>query len=183
MTRKKINHIITKIQKGQESALSELMQNTMPDAIKIARNIIYDLEFVEDVVQEAFIKVWKNIDKYDTKKGEFHSWFYKIIQNECIDRNRKGKIFESLNPEIDYPLSEGSLENDIHFKLLKSRVLTIALSLPFKQRKVFTLRDIHELSIDEVSKNLEMSHGSVKTNLYLARKKIKEVLEKEEAVK
>ncbi len=183
MTPKKINHIIKKIQKGQESAISELMQNTMSDAIKIARNIIYDLEFVEDVVQEAFIKVWKNIDMYDTKKGEFHSWFYKIIQNECIDRNRKGKIFGSLTSEANYPISEGSLENDLHFKLLKSRVLTIALSLPLRQREVFTLRDIQELSIDEVAESLEMSHGSVKTNLYLARRKIKEVLEKEETVK
>ena len=180
MTQAKLFQIVQKIRRGHKNGISDLMRLTMTDALTIAKNTLFNDTEIEDAVQETYIKVWQNINSFDKDKGEFFSWFYRIVHNECIDRNRKGRFFQNSESLDNIRIPDNSNEDDLHFKLLKNRVLTIAISLPTKQREVFLMRDIRALSIKEVKKIKEMSEGSIKTNLYLARKKIKEILQNEE---
>ncbi len=179
MTQTKLFHIVQKIKRGHKNGISDLMKYTMTDAMTIAKNILLNENEVQDAVQEAYIKVWQNIDSFNQDKGAFLSWFFRIVHNECIDRNRKGRFFQNSEDIDNIRITDKSNEDRLHFKLLKSRALKIATTIPAKQRQVFLLRDIMALSINEVSDLTGMSEGSVKTNLYLARKRIREVLQKE----
>lgn len=179
MRQENIINIIRQIKQGQKNALSELIKDTIGLAMTIVNNILFDPNDIEDAIQEIYIRVWQKIESYNPNKGQFSTWFYKIVQNECVDRNRKYKKL------VQIPLSDNLIEQSqpideqIHNKYLKNKVITIALSLPTKQREVFVMRDIQNMTIEEVHKATGLSAGSVKTNLYHARKRIKELIEKE----
>lgn len=180
MRQQDIVHIIKHIKLGSEKAVSELIQHTIGLAMTIAKNILYNSEDIDDAVQESFIKTWKNIESYDAQKGLFSTWFFRIVQNECIDRNRKGKLLNHSQLTEDLIDPKQTVDEHFDYKQLRIDVLTIAQSLPIKQKEIFFLRDIQNLTIEEVQKHTGMTNGSIKTNLYLARKKIREVLKSRE---
>ncbi len=179
MRQEDVIHIIQSVKEGNEKAVSELIQLTIGLAMNIAKNILHNSDDIDDAVQESYIKAWKNIKTYDANKGLFSTWFYKIAHNECIDRNRKMSTQNHSQLTDDLFDSTQAADEQLYYKQLKSNVLTISTSLPEKQREIFLLRDIQNLTINEVQKMTGMSTGSIKTNLYLARKKIKEVLDSE----
>lgn len=180
MKQEDINNIIHKIKAGDKPAFSELVKRTMNLAQNIASDVLVDSSEIEDAIQETYIKIWNSIFRYDPGKGNFLSWFSRILHNECIDRNRKSKTFihKELTDNIEYKSSQ--IDDVLYLNQIKCLILEIGLTLPAKQQEVFQLRDIQGLSIKEVCLKTGMSEGSVKTQLYLARKKIKEDLENHE---
>jgi len=173
--------ILNQIKKGHKNAFSDLIKETITLAMTIAKNILFDSREVEDTVQDSYIKVWKNIGSYDSDRAQFTTWFYRIVQNECIDRNRKAKKLNQVQLSDDLKESGLGIDDLLHYKELKNNVLTISHSLPRKQREVFILRDVQNMTIEEVQKETGMSIGSIKTNLYLARKKIRKTMCREES--
>ena len=171
--------IIKRIRSGDHKAISELVKKTMNLALLITNNVLYKRSEIEDTIQDIYLKIWENLDQYDETEGKFISWFSRIAQNQCIDRNRKIRV------NIDENIPENKLDDSppvdekIHNSDLKNEIMKISLDLPDKQREVFILRDIQNLTLKEVQKQTGLSTGSIKTNLYLARKKIKELLDPE----
>ncbi|MCK5704484.1 MAG: RNA polymerase sigma factor, partial [Cyclobacteriaceae bacterium] len=130
--------------------------------------------------QESFIKVWKKIN---TSKShyKFTTWLYKIVINTCLDRLRKkarhNAIFAPMNDQDDlYNAMLVSPKIEFEENQLVEFIRVIASKLSGKQHSVFVLHDLEELSQEEISKILNMSRGSVKSNLYHARKAIRKVL-------
>lgn len=134
-----------------------------------------------DVVQEAFLRVWKNIDRYDPNQ-RFTTWLYKIVANLCVDRfrtlQRNRSIF--LSRERDPMMEDLPDERDwatLQFhEHLADIVRTLSKQLSRTQRLVFTLRDLQDLSVEEVVQITGLSVGSVKSNLHYARKSIRDIL-------
>jgi RNA polymerase sigma-70 factor (ECF subfamily) len=144
--------------------------------------MLYDEDEAEDVVQEAFIRVWKHIDEF---KGEhrFTTWLYAIVSNLCLDRLRRRKrtrrIFARYeqNPEIEH-LADIPVTDEVHSNNDLVRIIRVlAERLSPKQRLVFALRDLQECSVEETAEITGMSAGSVKSNLCHARRHIRAMLE------
>ena len=138
--------------------------------------MVVDHDDANDVVQNIFIKVWQNIDKFQAN-SELYTWIYRICVNESLTflKRKKTKFFlpiVDIEKELSGKLDGGSFTGDeIERKLQKA-----LLKLPEKQRIVFNLRYYDEMPYEEMSKVLDTSVGALKASYHHAAKKIEEIL-------
>ena len=173
--------IIQRIKKGDQLAFKQLVNLHQTYAFKLAFRIVCNEEDARDVVQESFIKIWRNIKSYQSSI-KFTTWMYKIVTNTAIDQYRKNtknktiSIDEAGNSitKVDNNSTNKNLDNIELARLIRQ----LAEGLPEKQRMVFVLRDIQGFGSIEVQEILEMSETVVKSNLYHARKTVKVKLNK-----
>ena len=150
-------------------------------AFNVAFRILCNEEDAKDVVQDSFIKIWKNIINFNTEL-KFTTWMYKIVILTAIDKRKtlKQRRMVSLDA-ISNTL--GSIERDgpdtrLNNEQLGNVIEEFSAELPEKQRLVFILRDIQGLESNEVETILDMNESSVKSNLYHARQIVRRKLEK-----
>lgn len=162
-------------------AFEQLVRNYQPDAFSLAMKFLCDETEASDVVQESFLRVWKNIDRYDPNQ-KFTTWLYKIVSNLCVDRFRSLKRSRSLFLSRDRDPMMEDLPDERDWETLRSQeqlaeiVRTLSNRLSRTQKLVFTLRDLQDLTVEEVVEITGLSIGSVKTNLHYARKSIRDML-------
>ena len=142
---------------------------------------------VEDLAQEVFIKVYKNLSKF---KGDssLYTWIYKITVNLCLDEVKKRKNIIYLDEKLE--VEDGELERELpssdktqvelyEEKELKEKLHKCIGKLPEKQRVMIVLRDIKGFSYEEISEITSVKLGTVKSQINRARLKLKELLDKE----
>ncbi|MBI5729788.1 MAG: RNA polymerase sigma factor [Ignavibacteriales bacterium] len=172
-----LNELILKANKGDTKAFEVIVRNYHKFGYAVAFKILYNEEDAKDVVQECFIRIWKHLNEYD-KKIKFTTWMYKIVVNLCFDKlrsqKRKRNIFKNFDEESVINAPGGiDLEKELTNKELAAIIKHFASGLSEKQKTVFILRDMEDLSIEEVSEIMNISSGSVKTNLFYARQSIR----------
>ncbi len=137
-------------------------------------------EEVEEILQDVFLSVWKNLRGFDPQI-KFSSWIYRIAHNQTISLFRKfktrGRDQESeLTPELFLPTAENFV-TDIDSKIDACLVQTALEEMPSKYREVLILRFFEDLSYDEISDVLRCSVGTVSTLVARARKKFRAIAE------
>lgn len=163
--------------KGDVHAFRTLVEKLQSYAYTLAFRILLNEEEAKDAVQDSFIKVWKNLGSYNGKYL-FTTWMYRIVVNTCIDRLKEIKKHSEIYSDS---ISESrNAEESIINRELAKQIRGLSKELPQKQRIIFILNDLQGLSLDEASEVLNMPKGLVKSNLYYARKSIKEKLLKTE---
>ena len=173
--------VITRSQCRDLAAFEQLVRKYQPYAFSLAMKFLCDEAEASDVVQDSFLRVWKNIDRYDPKQ-RFTTWLYKIVINLCVDRFRVLKRSRSIflsrdrDPVMEDLPDERDWETMRSHEQLADVIRTLSGRLSPKQRIVFTLRDLQDLTVEEVVEITGLSTGSVKTNLHYARKSIRDVL-------
>ncbi len=169
---------------GDSAAFGALVRNTQSYAYSLAFRLLCNDQDARDVVQDAFIRVWEHLKEYDRSK-KFSTWLYTIVSNLCMDRlrSRKRRISLFVSQQGEDPVDPNELESVQSNAELASIIERLTGQLPATQRLVFVLRDLQSLSVDEVAEAAKLSVGSVKTNLHLARKRIRELLVKHDYVK
>jgi len=174
-----LHHIINQIKKGNRTAFRQVVEQYREYAFKLAFRIVCNEEDAKDVVQDSFIKIWRNIHSYDPSV-KFTTWAYKIVTHSAIDIYRKNarqlsvSLDESMNTSS--PAALNSSQKSHCNRDLSIHIGKIAGNLPEKQRLVFILRDIQGMDSKEVQEILDMTETTVKSNLYHARKTVKEKL-------
>lgn len=170
--------------KGDQRAFQKLVETYQDQAYALAMRFLRDANEAQDVVQESFIRVWKHLRSFDTERN-FGAWLYKIVTNCCLDRlkalhrwRRIFRFFERDEYHSEQLLNPGDPEKEIHNRDLVHMIQELVPTLPRKQSTVFTLRDLQNLSVDEVAEVTGLSPGSVKSNLYYARRTIRQKLQK-----
>jgi len=173
------SQIIHQIKRGNQSAFRLLVEQYQAYAFKLSFRIVCNEEDAKDVVQESFIKIWRNISNYNTST-KFTTWMYKIVTNSAIDLYRKNARQNSISLDESIGTVSEAQQNYINKnqdnKELSILIRKMADGLPEKQRMIFVLRDLQEMDSPEVQEILEISETTVKSNLYHARKTIKEKL-------
>ncbi|MFC1583516.1 RNA polymerase sigma factor [Candidatus Neomarinimicrobiota bacterium] len=167
---------------GDQRAFQCLVESYQSQAYALAMRFLRDENEAQDVVQESFIRVWKHLHSFDTDRN-FGTWLYKIVTNCCLDHlkalRRWRRMFRFFEREeensVELP-GTGSVENEAHNRDLSRIIHKLVAILPRKQGTVFTLRDLQNLSVDEVAEVTGLSPGSVKTNLHYARRTIRKKL-------
>ncbi|MEK6553477.1 MAG: RNA polymerase sigma factor, partial [Bacteroidota bacterium] len=172
-----LNELILKANNGDTKAFEVIVRNYNKFGYAVAFRILCNEEDAKDVVQECFIKIWKHLNEYD-KKIKFTTWMYKIVVNLCFDKlksqKRRRNIFKNLDEDSVINVPGGiDLEKELTNKELAAMIKHFASGLSEKQKTVFILRDMEDLSIEEVSEIMNISSGSVKTNLFYARQSIR----------
>ncbi|MBC8321011.1 MAG: sigma-70 family RNA polymerase sigma factor [Bacteroidetes bacterium] len=174
-------NIINNARNGDKEAFGKLVLQHQQYAFNLAFRIVCNEDDAKDIVQDSFIKIWKNMKLYHTKI-KFTTWMYKIVSNTAIDQLRLNKKMDMVNID-DY--KERYRQNSVNTPetLLSNRetgqlISLYADTLSEKQRLVFVLRDLQGLKSSEVEGILALPETTVKSNLYHARKAIGEKLHK-----
>lgn len=176
--------LIERIRGKDRYAADELIRRHQNFALRVAFRYLKDEEDAIDAAQDAFIKVFKSIDKFSSN-SRFTTWLYSIIQNICIDRIRQKKRRDSKQEEIfESEITEATecLELSMEKRDTRERILNAAEGLHPKQKETFFLRDIDNLSVEETAEIMNISTGAVKSNLYHARKFLREALSEQLSV-
>jgi RNA polymerase sigma-70 factor, ECF subfamily len=142
-------------------------------------------EDAEDLLQEIFIKVYKNLNGYDLKL-KFSSWIYRIAHNQIIDNFRKSKarpdvIDVEVNDDLINNLkSDFDLNEEIDNKFLNSEMKGIFVKMDKKYREVLVLKYLEDKDYNEISDILKKPKGTVATLLNRAKKQFKKVYNKKD---
>lgn len=141
------------------------------------RNMLKNHDDTNDVLQNTFIKIFRNIDQF---KGDskLYSWMYRIATNEAISfLNQKAKKLNISSEELQEQIIS-NLESDVYFDgdRIKLKLQKAISSLPPKQQLVFNMRYFEEMKYKEMSEILETSEGGLKASYHHAAKKIEEYL-------
>lgn len=142
------------------------------------RHIVLNHEDANDVLQNAFLKIWNNLDTFQGKSA-LSTWLYRIAINEALDFVRRQKNVNSATVSTeDEPGVAARLMGDDYFDgdEAQARLQEAVARLPEVQRTVFTLKYFDELKYSEISKILDTSEGALKASYHLAVKKITEYL-------
>lgn len=141
------------------------------------RNIVKNHDDADDVLQNVFIKVFKNIRKF---KGEskLYSWLYRIATNESITFLNKQSAKKGISNEELNTILVSNLKADVYYDGddMQYKLQLAIASLPQKQQLVFTMKYFEDLKYKEMSKILETSEGALKASYHLAVKKIEEFI-------
>jgi RNA polymerase sigma-70 factor (ECF subfamily) len=133
----------------------------------------------EDALQEIFIKVFDRIKNYRGDSA-FSTWLYRMTANHCLDILRRRKILSFIGMDNAPEASDKTESNRLGAQMGLSPVVEKALSrLPEKQKRCLVMREMEDLSYEEIAQALGLSLGSVKSNIHRAKGFLKECLEKE----
>jgi RNA polymerase sigma-70 factor (ECF subfamily) len=141
------------------------------------RRLVLDHDDANDVLQNVFVKVWKNLEGF-REDAQLYTWLYKIATNECLTFLEKQKKTNSVSlSDVETGLSN-TLKADAQFdpNKLEWKLQKAILGLPEKQRIVFNLRYYDEMPYEEMSRVLDTSEGALKASYHHAVKKIEEFI-------
>ena len=163
---------------GSEKSYKKLVEKYEQPLYFHIRKMIKEQELLEDLVQEVFIKAFKNLNSYSNEYA-FSTWLYRIATNHTIDYLRKRKLqtlsindpLKTKDGEMEVQLPDNSFATDSRIiKKERKAILTKAIEeLPEKYRMVIEMRHMEERSYQEISEFLDIPLGTVKAHIFRAR--------------
>lgn len=153
-----------------------LYQRYEPDMLRyIYRLTAVGEDEARDILQEAFIKIWRKLNEFETDL-KFASWVYRIVHNESISYYRKKRSYgKDRTLEVER-YSETLVDEEVEIDTEERLAMTRAIleSLPMKYREVLVLRYYEKMSYDEISDILKIPEGTVAIRINRAKKLFRE---------
>jgi RNA polymerase sigma-70 factor (ECF subfamily) len=178
--------LVERARSGDQQAFSTLVTQYERKIYRLALNITRNEEDAEDVLQEAFLKAYEHLDRFEGH-SKFYTWLVRIAVNEALMKLRKRKGDRTVS--LDEPMETGEetvtreiavWEDNPEQRYSREEMQSIldeaVASLKPDFRTVFTLRDIEELSTEETAEALGISVPAVKSRLLRARLALREKL-------
>jgi RNA polymerase sigma-70 factor (ECF subfamily) len=171
--------ILSKFQdeKTRNEAFKLLLNKYQQKIYWHVRRMVIDHDDADDLVQDVFIKVWKNLPGFRSD-AQLYTWMYRIATNECITFLNKKKQKNNISlDDVDYELADTLSESD-HFTgdQIQKKLQQALLTLPEKQKLVFNMKYYDDMKYEEISQVLGTSVGALKASFHLAVKKIEAYL-------
>lgn len=170
---------LEQIRNGNTNAYAMLINKHKTMAFNVALRITRNREDAEEVIQDAFLKVYYSLKDFEGK-SKFSTWLYKIVYNQAISKIRKKSIAQSdVDDEIISNFTVGEISRDLNYLASEdqSRYINLALAkLPEEDSAIVTLFYLNESSVEEVSEITGLSESNVKVKLHRSRKKMYEEL-------
>ncbi len=167
--------LVMLLKERQQSAFSYLYDNYSGVLYSVILSIINDRELANDVLQEVFIKIWRQIESYDSTKGRLFTWMMNVTRNASIDMLRsKGFQNNQQNRELTETVYEsvGSVSTNTDKIGLRKLVYT----LKEEYRILVELAYFQGYTQDDISKMLGIPLGTVKTRLRTALIQLREII-------
>ncbi len=164
---------------GDREAFDELVRRTFVETFTLARRLTGNEEDGRDVVQEAYLRAWKGIGKF---RGDaaFSTWLYRITANSAsthVHRRRRHRAepfaegFEPVDAHAEEQISQGAESAET-----LERISLALDDLPPKLRSVVVLKDVYDLSHDDIAGELGITVSAAKVRLHRARRKLRDAL-------
>jgi RNA polymerase sigma-70 factor (ECF subfamily) len=175
--------LIARFQDGDEQAYTELVNRYRDKLMTFVYRFVNDMEQAEDIIQDTMLKLYTH-KHYYRNIAKFSTWIYTIAGNLAKTelrkrKNRKVTNISQMGPEDrDYELPSVAPETDevVQSEYIEKKIQAAIQNLPLHFRTVTILRDIQELSYEEISKIVEVPLGTVKSRINRARLQLQKEL-------
>ena len=142
--------------------------------LRFATQLLKDEDEAKDVVQDVFLKLWQKKDELE-KVDNIAAFAMRMTRNRCLDVIRVGRTIP-ISAETDRRMKEETVDvhNQVEFTESANQIKKLINQLPDLQRTVMYLRDIEQLSYDEIAETTELQMNAIRVNLSRARKKVRD---------
>jgi len=141
----------------------------------LAYRFVGNMTLAEDLVQEAFIKLWTHAVHFDSKKAKFATWFYRIVVNRCLDEKRKRRI-EALPDGFDVADSAIGADQLLEADAVTARLKVVLSGLSERQYTAVTLSYFDGLSNQEAADVMDMNIKAYESLLLRSRAAMRKIL-------
>ncbi|GMR11362.1 MAG: sigma-70 family RNA polymerase sigma factor [Anaerolineae bacterium] len=158
---------------GEDDSFSKIVERYQKPVYNLCYRLLGNHGDAEDASQEAFMKAYKGLEKYDPRRP-FISWLLAIAYNQCIDQLRRRRVtwiglealFDRSDPQSPSPELAAEARSEAE------RVQEALLTLSVKDRAVVVLRYWYDYSYDEIAGTLSLTNSAVKSRLHRARREL-----------
>lgn len=167
--------LIQLLRQKSRHVFSYLYDNYSGALLSIIRNIVNEEELANDVLQEVFVKIWKQIDSYDSNKGRLFTWMLNIARNASIDTIRS-KSFQNSRQNRELTEDVYSAGGTSETRTDQIGLRKLVHNLKEEYRVLVELSYFQGYTQDEIAKMLNMPLGTVKTRLRTALIQLREII-------
>jgi len=172
--------IVETIRGGDPDAFEVLVRRKTSKVYSLCYRIIGNSEDAKDISQLVFIKLWENLEKYDPQYA-FDTWLYRMVTNVAIDfmRNKQSRD-NAVNSNLRLVKTSSDAEQGtiVQRKEVESVLNTVSQVLSPKQKTIFVMNQMDDLSSSEIAKVLGCRESTVRNHLFNARKLMQQQLRK-----
>jgi RNA polymerase sigma-70 factor (ECF subfamily) len=178
--------LVKRALKGDQQAFADIVDLYQDKLYHMSYRMLYNRQEAEDVVQDTFLRVYRNLDRYDDSM-KFSTWIYRIATNLCIDRLRRRRPTYSLDAEsTDHegldgysilPSDDRTPESEIVLSETQRIIRQAIENLPAKYKTVMVLRYLQDMSLQEISDVMDMPVTTIKTRVHRGREFLRKRLE------
>ena len=169
------SELVTLLKQRQEFAFSYLYDNYSASLYSVIVSIVPDKDLASDILQEVFVKIWRQIDSYDIAKGRLFTWMLNVARNASIDAVRSKNYQQSQqNRELTESVYEAGGSTNTNTDYIGLRKIVRKLKEDY--RVLVELSYFEGFTQDEISKMLKIPLGTVKTRLRTALIQLKQVI-------
>lgn len=178
--------LVEAARQGDANAFRELVKRHQRRAYAVALGMVHDPDDARDVVQEAFLKVHKNLATFEGE-AQFFTWLYRIVANLCIDllRKRRGMKVEFDDAMANDDPDEAGISpmrtgfdpgRALADKELREKIMAALDKLSPAHRAVLVMREVEGMSYQDMAEQMKCSIGTIMSRLFHARKKMQSML-------
>lgn len=170
------NELVIECLNGNQEAYSELISRYKRLIYSVAYKFTRDSDEVNDLAQEAFIKIYRSLSKYDSQY-KFSTWSVKVATNICLDHVRRKKLNSVSLDEIENFTGRNNSPEEYYLRKEKSQALKSAIdSLPEIYRVPIVMYHQNGMSYKEIAEKLDKPMSIIKNRIFRARNTLKESL-------
>jgi RNA polymerase sigma-70 factor (ECF subfamily) len=167
------NEIVSLLKHSDKKAINLLYEHYADAIYGVVLKVISDEEIAQDVLQESFVKIWKNSKKYDPSKAKLFTWLYRIAYNTAIDKVRSLKKKNNKEVQIEtstvYRITSNELNQDVldiqkHLGTLDEKYQIVINALFFEG-----------MTQQEASEELDIPLGTIKSRLKIGLRELKKI--------
>ena len=173
---------VVQAQQGDRAAFGQLVQLYQKRAYAIAYGFVGNREDALEIAQEAFVRAYKAMSRFDTNMP-FFPWLYRIVRNTSFNhlkkRKRRGEtsLDGLMDSGVDFASKGHGPAAKARISELRGRIGDSMKQVSEAHREILTLRHIHELSYNEIADCLSIPRGTVMSRLHGARQSLRKVME------
>jgi len=174
--------LVRRFKAGDEDAFSTIVRRHQPRLLQAATVMLKNEQDAIDLTQDVFVKAYSSLLSF-REDAALYTWLYRILYNKCISFIRRKKIVTFLSFDSDdemYSLpSHQPIADELYERKEIMRAVNEALeSLPFRQRTIFTMKQIDDLKFSEIAKVTGITEGACKASYFHAVKKLQTKLKR-----
>jgi RNA polymerase sigma-70 factor (ECF subfamily) len=161
---------VRRAQAGDRRAFSELVRRYQNRVYRYLVRMLGSHDDALEAAQDAFVKAWQALPQWQPE-AQFRTWLFRIANNTALDALRRRKLaeFVPLDDSFDLPSAEAGPERRAQSAQEVRRLAANLAKLPPEHRQILLLREVEEMSYEEIGNVLLLSEGTVKSRLARAR--------------
>jgi RNA polymerase sigma-70 factor, ECF subfamily len=172
-------NLINRFKGGDLSGFEELVRKYQDRIYNLCRYMVQDTHDAEDTAQDVFLKAYRSLNTFKPDAA-LYTWLYRIAVNTCLDYKKKSRSEQAEDESVidDLASTEPSPERLYESKEISQAIQSALRKLPKDLRAAIVLKEIEDLSYQEIAEVLHTSIGTVKSRISRAREELRRLLQK-----